>query len=408
MKIGILTYHAACNFGANLQALSTYEYLKQKGLSPVVIDWTTRELERHYSSSVSANQFQQHKSFREKNLLLSSKCYNEEDIAETIGKEQINAVIIGSDAVLQHHPFLSRIVFPSRKVVSLAHYGPDRMCPNPFWGSFQAKLEHKVPMAFMSASSQNSLYHLMLSKDRAIASRLLNEFSYISVRDGWTQKMVKYISRGKIIPEVTPDPVFAFNYNVINQPSEDLIRKKFNLPNRYILLSFHNSSTVSVEWLNQLKDIAASKGYTCVALPFPNGINFTHPFDNEIPLPLDPLEWYALLKYSDGYVGHNMHPIVVCLHNAVPCFSFDQYGTKYLQFITNNSSSKIYDILEKFSLLDYRVSCNSQLYKAPSPEHVLSKLFSFKKDKVQIVATDLYGQYQNMMVKILESLTCKA
>ena len=103
-----------------------------------------------------------------------------------------------------------------------------------------------------------------------------------------------------------------------------------------------------------------------------------------------------------------MHPIVVCLHNAVPCFSFDQYGTKFLQFITNNSSSKIYDILEKFSLLDYRVSCNSQLYKAPSPEHVLSKLFSFKKDKVQIVATDLYGQYQNMMVKILKSLTCKA
>lgn len=408
MKIGILTYHAACNFGANLQALSTYEYLKQRGLSPVVIDWTTRELEKHYSSSVSANQFLQHKSFREKNLLLSSKCYDEEDIAETIEKEQINAVIIGSDAVLQHHPFLSRIVFPSRKVVSLAHYGPDRVCPNPFWGSFQAKLGHKVPMAFMSASSQNSLYYLMLSKDRAIANRLLNDFSYISVRDGWTQKMVKYISRGKIIPEVTPDPVFAFNYNVVNQTSEALIRKKFNLPDRYILLSFHNSSTVSVLWLKQFKNIAASKGYTCVAFPFPNGIQFHHPFDIEIPLPLDPLEWYALLKYSDGYVGHNMHPIVVCLHNAVPCFSFDQYGTRYLRFITNNSSSKIYDILNTFSLLDYRVSCNSLLYKAPSPEFVISKLCSFNKDKVQIVASNLYGQYLNMMGNILESLTCKA
>lgn len=31
MKIGVLTYYRTGNFGANLQAVSTYNYLKKKG-----------------------------------------------------------------------------------------------------------------------------------------------------------------------------------------------------------------------------------------------------------------------------------------------------------------------------------------------------------------------------------------
>lgn len=400
MKIGILTYHAACNFGANLQALSTYEYLKQKGLSPVVIDWTTRELERHYSSSVPANQFLQHKSFREKYLLLSSKCYNEEDIAETIGKEQINAVIIGSDAVLQHHPFLSRIVFPSRKVVSLAHYGPDRMCPNPFWGSFYGLLLKQVPLCLMSASSQNSPYKTMTSKERRLASELLSHFSFISTRDDWTSNMVKYITDGHIVPQVTPDPVFAFNHNVSFQITEKDIREKYGLHQQYILFSFHNSQTVSYSWLEEIQRIAEHNGQICVALPFPKGIKFQHPFVKEIPLPLSPLEWYALIKYSSGYVGQNMHPIVVSLHNGVPCYSFDHYGVKRFHFFVNKKSSKIYHIMERFGVLENWISCASPTYKAPSPQTVYNSLKSFNVARTKEVADDYLKEYLRMMKRI--------
>lgn len=38
MKIGILTYHAACNFGAFLQLLSTVEHVRKRGLEPLVIN----------------------------------------------------------------------------------------------------------------------------------------------------------------------------------------------------------------------------------------------------------------------------------------------------------------------------------------------------------------------------------
>ena len=35
MNIGILTYYRVANFGANLQAVSTYYYLKNNGYNPL-------------------------------------------------------------------------------------------------------------------------------------------------------------------------------------------------------------------------------------------------------------------------------------------------------------------------------------------------------------------------------------
>ena len=70
------------------------------------------------------------------------------------------------------------------------------------------------------------------------------------------------------------------------------------------------------EWMDGLKAKAAEAGLTCVALPMPTGVDFKHTFDYEIPTPLSPLDWYALIKYASAYIGENMHPVVVALHNA--------------------------------------------------------------------------------------------
>ena len=42
MKIGILTFYRVQNFGANLQALSTYFYLKNHGHEPVMLEYVSR------------------------------------------------------------------------------------------------------------------------------------------------------------------------------------------------------------------------------------------------------------------------------------------------------------------------------------------------------------------------------
>lgn len=66
--------------------------------------------------------------------------------------------------------------------------------------------------------------------------------------------MFSHISNGTIIPPVTPDPVFAFNYNAgCLVPNREDILKKFHLPEKYLLVSFLTLIRfLSLGWMNLL------------------------------------------------------------------------------------------------------------------------------------------------------------
>lgn len=403
MRIGILTYYAACNFGANLQALSTVEFLKSNGHEPIIISWYPQSLENQYLKSTPKEQFAIHHEFRERHFNMTERCFTASEVANVIDKNLIDAIIVGSDAVVQYIPLLSRIVFPCRKIIHIDKPGEDRDCPSPFWGNFYEHLENKIPMAMMSVSSQNSPFKTMLRKEKSKLSKYLQHFRYISTRDDWTSKQIAHATRNNIVPTITPDPVFAFNNNVKCVPTKNDILTKFNLPEKYVLVSFHNSRTVSIDWLEEFQLKMQDKGVTCVALPFPQGIEFKHPFNKQIAMPLDPIDWYALIKYSTAYIGHNMHPIVVCLCNAVPCFSFDNYGTTVLRFFINQKSSKIYHILKHFNLLQFRVNSSGKHIDPPTVEEVIEKLDRFDSKHVAEIAEEYLEKYKDMMTNILES-----
>lgn len=403
MKIGLLTYHAACNFGANLQALSTVSYWKEHGYDPVFINWMTKDLEEYYLKNTPEEQFDTHKKFREQFFPLTRECFTDEEIASVINDEDIEAVVVGSDAVMKTNPIRSRYRFPTRKIVSVYHPTTDSVCPNPFWGSYYHLLKRNIPLCYMSASSQNSPYKSSNKEERKLAKDLLSKYSYISTRDDWTSKMVEWYMDGAIKPSVTPDPVFAFNYNVKSQPSEEEIRKRFGLDGDYCLFSFHSDRAVNMEWLQNMKVKMQERGVTCVAFPFPQGINFKHPFDKEIGLPLSPIDWYALIKYAYAYIGENMHPIVVCLHNSVPCFSFDNYGIIKYHFFVNEKSSKIYHILNRFGLIGNRSPFYGK-YTQPTTDYVLEKLEGYDKKHVKNVAEELFEAYKRMMADIEKAI----
>lgn len=400
MKIGILTYHAACNFGANLQALSTFSYLSNNGHEPVFINWMTKQLEERYRNNTPPIQFAEHENFRSHFFKMTDRCYTSSNVATIIENEEIEAVIVGSDAVMQTNPFRSRLMKPSIKhPVPITFPTRDTVAPNPFWGSFYSRLKRRVPICYMSASSQNSPYMCLNKYEKRKQRELLSQFSYISTRDDWTSKMVSYITDGQIVPPVTPDPVFAFNYNVKNIPSENEIRERFNLAERYSLVCFHNNRPVSDLWLSELKAEQHKRGVQCVAFPFPQGIEFKHPFDKQIDLPLSPIDWYALIKYADSYIGDNMHPIVISLHNAVPCYSFDHYG-----LAGKESSSKIYHIMNRFGVLNNRISFKYN-YTEPTVKHVLNCLDTFDKVYVRDCAEECLNDYLRMMSDITIAIT---
>lgn len=407
MKIGLLAYHAVCNFGAMLQLLSTYMFLKNHGHKPVIINWVAKDLENYYAQNTPISQIENQLKLRLQLWKETALCRTIKDVANIISNEQIDAVIIGSDAVAQHHPLFERIVFPCRNIIAINSVTSDVVFPNPFWGIWTDYLDKPVPVALMSAASQDSKYKYISKKFRKQMKERIMAFSYVSVRDMDTQKMFSFITEGQCCPSVTPDPVFAFNQNAASLvPSKEELMKKYGLSGKYMLISFKNEKrcNVSQTWLNKFQDIAKHHGIQCVSLPFSTSLSAGE-LENKIALPLNPIDWYALLKYSCGYIGNNMHPIVVCIHNTVPFFSFDNYGTKHANgLFCDSSTSKIRHILKVANLLDCRIASNSLFRRTPSPEHVFNKLQTFDKAKCKNFAQGYLNKYNEMMTKILERL----
>lgn len=404
MKIGLLAYHSACNFGATLQLLSTFCYLRNNGYDPIIINWIPKDLEEFYVRRTPEVQYNMQKELRSNLWKETELCRTSKDVAEQIEVNGIQAIIVGSDAVAQHHAFPENVVFPTKKIISVRKYTQDRTYPNPFWGEFENYLKKHVPIAFLSASSQDSIFKYYKKSLRHNMEKSLSRYSWVSVRDSWTQKMFSYITEGKINPPVTPDPVFAFNNNggtII--PTKKTILDKFGLPKNYIVLSFENNRGITQEWIDKLVAEAKKLDIACVGMPFSVGPTFGK-FPIMIKFPLNPLEWYAIIKYSSGYVGNNMHPIVVSLHNANPFFSFDNYGQSQLKgLLSDDTSSKIKHILSIAGFSDYRVSCIHRYYKLPTPDFVLSKIKSFDREKARDFANRYYQSYLSNMQSIIDS-----
>ena len=155
-----------------------------------------------------------------------------------IPNPKTEAVIIGSDAVCQHHTLLERIVFPCHKIIAIQKSTSDRLFPNPFWALWNRLLPRPIPVVMISASCQDSVYSYFSNKLCREMATQINSFKYVSVRDEWTQEMFRHVTRNKINPPITPDPVFAFMPNAGDMlPSFGELRQKFDLPDKYFLFS---------------------------------------------------------------------------------------------------------------------------------------------------------------------------
>jgi len=398
--IGILTYHGAYNFGANLQVLSSVGYLRKKGLDPIIINWIPQDLEAGYNRSIPKVQLEEHQNFFKEHYPLTRLCRTNEDIVEVIEENNIESIIIGSDALIQHKPLLSRIRL-SKKGISIKEKRSNTIYPNPFWGSFLEGVDKKISVSLMSVSSQNTSYKIIRGGLRRRMKNTLLSFDKVTVRDRWTERMVRYLTRGKIQADLTPDPVFSFNQNIDIQLSKEEILRKFNLKDGYILISIKNPNIISESWMKSFGELAARHDLSVVYLSMPIGLIASKSSRNIIPLPLSPLEWYGIIKYSAAYIGENMHPIVVALHNSVPFFSFDSYGLKILKYFVNNKSSKTYDILMTAGFLDNRVSILGRNYSCPEPQEVMDKLLKFDKEKCTTFSKHQVNKYRAMMEELV-------
>lgn len=407
MKIGILTYHCVTNFGAQLQTLSSIGYFKSKGYEPIVLDWFPEDLENFYKSEVPMCQYIEQMKFAETMMPLSNLCRSVEDVAKEIERLGIEAIFIGSDALFDYTPMKNRSHFSLKKLrfEPIRKVGATHDLPNAFWGGFNDFLSNPIKCAGFSISSQNAAYFRYNKTELKELKRLLSYFSFLSLRDEWTCKMVKYIGYNGDA-HITPDPVFAFNHNNDFGVTKKEILEKYNLPEDYVLISFCQDK-LDDNFINGIiKEIEKRSHYRCVSFPMPRKLK-EYNTRYKIDLPLNTLDWYYLIKYSRGYIGELMHPIIVCLHNAVPFYCFDQYGTykTIIPMIWHKrlpTSSKIYDILNRADFLSNVVSYHNN--ELPTVDRVVEKFLSFNIDKCKLFADKMLKNYLHEMYLVEQSL----
>lgn len=411
MRIGILTYHCPPNFGAQLQTVSMVGFLRRAGHEVIVLNWYAKDLEEMYSHRIPAEQVLCHNEFAQLALPLSQKCQKEEDLVATIDSLKLDAIIAGSDALFKYMPSSKYRHFSKRKLKFIYNFRPlscELLDGNPFFGSFLGRLKKRIPASTYAVSSQNCPFELMNWYEKWSMKKALSNYRKISVRDNWTKQMIEAITSRKDI-SIYPDPVFSFNQNCyMDIPSKEDIIRKYNLPNEYVLLSFSDWHTSNV-YIKSIADEAERLGYMPVALPMPEKL-FSAGIDKHIDIPLNPLDWYALIIHSKGFIGERMHPIVVCLHNAIPFFCFDEYGTTVRktpaskEMVYSPLSSKTYSIVSEAGLLDNLFS-----YKAGSPfpnaATVLKKMLAFDTERCRDFASRKLSEYEEGMNTIVASLS---
>lgn len=409
MKIGVLTFLHVANFGANLQATSTYYYLKNQGHTPIFINYTSYQVEitnkisqlkkKLQNRSISIQTLEHEKFIKEQIKNQTRNVHTCSQVFEVIKEEGIEAVIIGSDAVAQHWPLFSTLKLGKHRPFWIEPLQQERRFPNPFWG---VEFSDKIPTAMMSVSSQNSKYPIFTKSVLKRIAKQIDTMTYISVRDAWTKDMMLAAQPSRSI-EVTPDPVFALNYNLGDLiPSENDIRRKFELPEKYVLIGLR-SQVYTYEELDKMNELLMSEGKECVAFNIDGVYAYKHPFKYEIKLPLNPLDWFGLIKYASAYIGSNMHPIVSSLTNGVPCFSIDNWGiVDFWGKKKTSKSSKVYDVLSQYGLTDYWCSIENGKCST-TVEKIIEKLHNFPTDKVKQISIKRVNVYKNIMERIISS-----
>lgn len=401
MKIGILTYHSVPNFGAQLQCLSTVGFIKRCGHDPLVLNWYPKDLEEMYLSRIPIEQVLIHNSFTKNCLPVTKECINESELIKEIEKHQIEAIIVGGDALFKYLPLEKRMrmMLRGENITSV-----EKLKGNPFFGGFLSHFGGTIKAAAFSVSSQNSPYKTMLSFEKSAMRHALSHFNTIYVRDEWTKNMIESITKNKV--KITPDPVFSFNQNCHHLiPSSEEIQTKYDIPKKYILLSF-SDKYVSNAYISSLIAGVKSVGAEPILLPMPEGHFFDSDEIKRINIPLNPIEWYALIKYSKGYIGERMHPIVVCIHNSIPFFCFDEYGIIKKSLLNERTyikeSSKTYSITKKAGLEENLFSYHQET-EFPQVREILDKLLNFDSIRCSSFAKRYQAEYNIAMNEILES-----
>lgn len=396
MKIGILTFHRPANFGANLQAYTSYKYFTSLGHETKIINFV-RNVDLSYKGRVCDVQRAAHQKFVDEMLPVTKEIYTTDELKSLVKSENFELIAIGADAVWRS---------PEDDCIFFAKW------------LFECPEIADIPVISMSAAHMGNGFMNISDDKRKVIKNCLDKFTFISTRDTWTRDMINrdiYNGENKV-QLINPDPVFMLDsFNDAVWESQGLEAKGYYIMSLNANWNKGRNGNANLAWFKKFKAIVNAEGYKLVELPIPEGVSGM-PFDHTVPYPIDPLQWYLWLKNAKAYCGLRFHAIVSCISAGTPFFSIDSYGTcnyitvllqklgMYKLAARGDENSKIRNILKDSKFEEYRI--DSFINNVPA-KRLFNMLEKVNKNEIRDLRDKFINEYANNMQQMLNTVDKK-
>ncbi len=323
MKIGILTFHRACNYGGILQCYALYKSLIRMGYDAEVIDYRAAAIEKNYSlvSTSSLKHFvssilnikhrkrmiANFRSFMKHNIIVSSQVYYKPN--ELSNKYDL--CIIGSDQVW------------SKRI----NRGFDPV----YWGCFNGK---KASYAVSMGTD-----HIYRQSEYQRIERFLNNFDFLSTReDSLRDELTPYTDKDI---QTVIDPTLLLS---VNDYKEIAIKPKEDNYVLYYQMEYHPRSKDFVT------NIAKQLGCKIITLMGPNedygNIKHIHKIVSEVSVN----EFVGYILYARCVIASSFHG------TALPIAM-----RKDFYFLANSKVDRSENLLRHIDALDRMKKSDDQI-----------------------------------------------
>ena len=316
MKVGILTYHRAVNYGAYLQACALCNRLnEEKDITAEIIDFHMKRENEKYSYDwplwIKIKHPKKYNFYRRRkeafnraiddSLMSKSKEYCQSDEMSDFNEfvfGKYDAIIVGSDEIWNFNNF--------------------RGFPTPYW-----LIGNQGCKKFSYAASSRQDFSSLSNENRALIQDTLSEYTFIGVRDRITQSELKELLPGKEI-HLCCDPTFLYDFKIDDKRVYNLIRQQrsFEIDRPTVLVMSDNVKLNKYihKKMHEKFNLISVASYNSKYINMPN---------------VTPSEWIGMINCADLLFTTYFHGT---------CFGIIT-NTPFLSFGSKEKSSKVGSLL---------------------------------------------------------------
>lgn len=349
MKIGILTFHCAYNFGAVLQCYALYEYIRFLGHDSYIINYRPNYLatkkakyrfrniiskhpfiniKKQITISIYRKSFNRYKNFEKTYMNLTRPVFDSNELANIT--KQLDYIIIGSDQIWNKN-----------------YNGNDPTWYGDFQGAEQSKI---ITYAASAGNIQNLSIELNLIKEK------LGKLKYVSVREENLKELLSnYITTDCVLDPSLLIPPFMWEkfYNILPTP-----KKKYIVT--YRAREDENVFRIAKELSKQLNTEIVTTNFS--------KDDFKPIYKHKT---LSPSEFVSLIKHAECVVTTSFHGTAFSIITQTPFYTLR---------LNDNADGRVENLLKTLGLLDRLIDKESTpIYKKIDYTTVNKKLDTVRK-----------------------------